>query len=70
MKFTAFNCETGTREEFQCNYVRGIHDSRLDAATSHLWYGQGWSRQQLDLSDIQLEPNIPACDYKIDMDRH
>lgn len=54
IKFTAFNAQTKTTEEFECNFIQGLHKGAEDAATSKLWYGECWSRQQMESAAVAL----------------
>lgn len=50
--FTAYNKSTGKREQFECNMLDLLHTDSHDAATSKLWYGELWSREQIEAADI------------------
>lgn len=54
ISFTAFNINTGERESFTCPYSPAHHDGPKDCATGKLWYGECWSRHQMENSDVQI----------------
>lgn len=56
ISFTAFNINTGKRESFDCIYSTFSHDSKEDAASSKLWYGESWSRRQMENAEVQIMP--------------
>ena len=59
VNFTAFNNVTKKRESFSCQYSQDTHSNEHDAATSKLWYGESWSRDQLAHADVTF-----VCDKK------
>lgn len=58
IKFSAFNINTNSHENFECHMIRGIHSDAKDAANSKLWYGECWSNSQIEAAQIVIESEI------------
>lgn len=54
IKFTAFNVQTNATEQFECHFIQGLHKDAEDAATSKLWYGECWSRDQMAAAAVSV----------------